>query len=85
MKKSTIAIYNVSVVAVALLSALLVGAILFLIAGGSPIQAYRVMFTEPLKGAFGIDLAQFGEQGVGVHGRRRFSLPPPRAFATSTA
>ena len=54
MKKSTIAIYNFSVVAIALLIALLMGAVLFLIAGGNPILAYHVMFTEPLKGAFGI-------------------------------
>ncbi len=54
MKKSTVFLYNVSVVTVALLCALLIGAILFLVAGGNPIQAYKVMFTQPLKDQFGI-------------------------------
>ncbi len=54
MKKSSYMIYSVFVVAISLAVALLVGAVLFLVAGGNPIAAYRVMFTEPLKSVFGV-------------------------------
>ncbi|MDR1378481.1 MAG: ABC transporter permease [Synergistaceae bacterium] len=53
MKKSYV-IYNIFVVLIALLIALLVGAVLFAVAGGNPIMAYKVMLTEPLRGVFGI-------------------------------
>lgn len=53
-KHTEILAYNVAVVGVALFAALLVGGILFLLVGGNPISAYTVMFTEPLRGVFGI-------------------------------
>ena len=54
MRKSTILIYNVAVILFFLFCALLLGAGLFAIAGGNPLAAYAVMFTEPLKDPFGI-------------------------------
>ncbi|MDO4787139.1 MAG: ABC transporter permease [Fretibacterium sp.] len=54
MKKSTILIYNVTVILTFLLCALLLGAVLFAVAGGNPLTAYAVMFTRPLQDAFGI-------------------------------
>lgn len=54
MKKQSYVLYNISVVSVALFIALGLGALLFAMAGGNPLTAYKVMFTEPLKGAFGI-------------------------------
>ncbi|MDR2137038.1 MAG: ABC transporter permease [Synergistaceae bacterium] len=53
MKKSYM-LYNICVVLAALLTALLAGAILFAVAGGNPITAYKVMFTEPLGSIFGV-------------------------------
>lgn len=53
-KRSEIMAYNVGMVGAALAVALLLGGILFMLAGGNPITAYTVMFTEPLKGVFGI-------------------------------
>lgn len=54
MRKSTILIYNVAVILFFLFCALLLGAGLFAVAGGNPLAAYAVMFTEPLKDPFGI-------------------------------
>jgi len=45
---------KVAIILGALLIALLCGAILFLLAGANPLQAYAVMFTRPLKGIFGL-------------------------------
>lgn len=46
--------YNVGITAFSLIVALLIGAILFLIAGANPFTAYWVMFTAPLQDIFGI-------------------------------
>lgn len=54
MSRYRVAVYNTSVIVIALAIALLLGALLFLLAGGNPLVAYKVMFTEPLKGVFGI-------------------------------
>jgi ABC-type uncharacterized transport system permease subunit len=47
-------IYRLLIIVVAVLSALIVGAILLLIAKANPLKAYYVMFTEPLSGKFGL-------------------------------
>ncbi len=47
-------IMNMTIVIVALLAALLIGALLFLIAKGNPLKAYVVMFTRPFTSLFGI-------------------------------
>ncbi|TKB23279.1 ABC transporter permease [Desulfopila sp. IMCC35006] len=46
--------FNVGLTALSLLLALVIGAVLFLIAGANPIKAYGVMFTAPLEDIFGI-------------------------------
>lgn len=46
--------YNVGLTAFSLFVALLVGAVLFLIAGANPVKAYWVMFTAPLQDLFGV-------------------------------
>ena len=46
--------FKVIIVIGALLAALLSGAVLFLLAGANPLQAYFVMFTKPLNGVFGL-------------------------------
>lgn len=46
--------FNVGLTALSLLLALLLGAVLFMIAGANPIKAYGVMFTAPLQDIFGI-------------------------------
>lgn len=53
-KRTEILTYNICMVTLALAVALLAGGLLFLMVGGNPITAYTVMFTEPLKGVFGI-------------------------------
>ena len=45
---------KIFIVVVALFAALLSGAVLFLLAGANPLQAYFVMFTKPLNGVFGL-------------------------------
>lgn len=45
---------KILIVAAALFAALLSGAVLFLLAGANPLQAYFVMFTKPLNGVFGL-------------------------------
>lgn len=47
-------IMNMTIVIAALLAALLIGALLFLIAKGNPLKAYVVMFTRPFTSLFGI-------------------------------
>lgn len=47
-------LFNVGLTAFSLLIALLIGAILFIIAGANPLTAYYVMFTAPLQDIFGI-------------------------------
>jgi len=46
--------FNIGLTAFSLFVALLIGAVLFLIAGANPIKAYGVMFTAPLQDIFGI-------------------------------
>lgn len=46
--------FKILIVVVALFAALLSGAVLFLLAGANPLQAYFVMFTKPLNGVFGL-------------------------------
>ena len=79
MRKSTILIYNVAVILFFLFCALLLGAGLFAVAGGNPLAAYAVMFTEPLKDPFGIFLIK-GQQvdpedGFAVKGRPADHIP----------
>lgn len=45
---------SIIIVVLALMAALILGAILFAIAGANPFRAYSVMFTQPLSGIFGI-------------------------------
>ena len=47
-------LYNFGITAFSLTIALLIGAILFMIAGANPFKAYYVMFTAPLQDLFGI-------------------------------
>jgi len=47
-------LYNIGITIFSLLVALMIGAVLFLIAGANPITAYTVMFTAPLQDLFGI-------------------------------
>ena len=48
------AIYRLLILVIAIFSALFIGAILLLIAKANPLQAYYIMFTEPLRGKFGL-------------------------------
>ena len=47
-------IYKGAVIVAALFTALIIGAVLFWIAGANPLKAYIAMFTQPLKGKFGL-------------------------------
>ena len=47
-------ILNLFIIVVALFTALLIGALIFLIAKGNPLKAYAVMFTRPFSSIFGI-------------------------------
>ncbi|HDQ13593.1 MAG TPA: ABC transporter permease, partial [Sediminispirochaeta sp.] len=45
---------SIVIVTAFLMAALVLGALLFLIAGANPFRAYAVMLTQPLSGLFGI-------------------------------
>ncbi len=47
-------VYNLGITVFGLTIALLIGALLFMIAGANPFKAYYVMFTAPLQDLFGI-------------------------------
>ena len=47
-------LFNVCLTAFSLMIALMIGAVLFMIAGANPLKAYSVMFTAPLQDIFGI-------------------------------
>ncbi|PLX68766.1 MAG: ABC transporter permease [Denitrovibrio sp.] len=47
-------LYNFGITVFGLIIALLIGALLFMIAGANPFKAYYVMFTAPLQDLFGI-------------------------------
>jgi ABC-type uncharacterized transport system permease subunit len=46
--------YNLGMTVFSLMIALMIGAVLFMIAGANPITAYWVMFTAPLQDIFGV-------------------------------
>ena len=47
-------LFKAAIILSALCIALLIGALLFAIAGANPLRAYTAMFTQPLKGIFGL-------------------------------